>query len=214
METRNQGKMFNYLAETFAVEPQGLETARIAGEERHAGMQLSPYEGSLVAWLVKMSGATSILEMGTFMGYSALWMASTGANVTTLEFSASNAVLARQHIENSPYAHKITLHETEILEWLSSQKAQPLYDFVFIDAEKKSYMAYLEAVLPLLKPNAWIVADNTLLWGAVSGEPTRSVSGEAVDVMKAFNKRLAGWEEFEGMMLPTLEGLTVARRRV
>lgn len=211
MQTRDNGTTLAYMARTFVQEPAWLAPVRAAGEARRPGMQLSPYEGHLLRWLVQLSGARTILEIGTFMGYSALWMASAGARVTTLEFNRDAALLAQAHIAASPHADAVTVVHGDALAWLAQQPQERGYDLLFIDAEKRNYVRYLEAALPLLRPGGLIVGDNTLLWGAVTGEAPDAASKEAIAAMQQFNALLADAAQFESVMLPTPEGLTVAR---
>jgi predicted O-methyltransferase YrrM len=164
----------------------------------------------LLHWLAKLVGAKNVLEIGTFMGGTALWMAHAGATVTSLEFNTSYATEAQAHVADSPYAQRITIAQGDALVWLENQPKTSRYDLLFIDAEKRSYMKYLDAALPLLQQRALVVADNSLLWGAVTGEDPKAASKEATEVMRAFNARLAD-PEFDGILLPTAEGLTIGR---
>ena len=75
MQTRSSGATLDYITRTFVREPDYIAQSRAEGEKRRAGMQISAYEGHLLQWLVRISGAKNILEIGTFMGTSALWMA-------------------------------------------------------------------------------------------------------------------------------------------
>lgn len=211
MHTRNESRVIDYITETFVTEPAWLKPVRTKGEELRPGMQLSSYEGHLLCWLAKLVGATRILEIGTFMGYSTLWMAHSGARITSLEFNGDYAALARQHVAASPDADRVTVENGDALAWLAAQQKTPTYDMLFIDAEKRSYVKYLELALPLLKPRALIVGDNSLLWGAVTGEAPEAASKEATQVMRTFNTMLGDASRFESLMLPTIEGLTVAR---
>lgn len=213
METRNSGPTMGYMTKTFVREPDWIKPARAKGEELRAGMQMSSYEGYLLHWLTTLVGAKNILEIGTFMGGTALWMAMSGARVTTLESSAEYAAFARQHIAASPYASQIKLEEGKALDWLAAQPKTPTYDVLFLDADKPNYYNYLEQALPLLTPRALIIGDNTLLWGAITGENPKAASPAAVTAMKQFNAALADPAKFEGILLPTMEGLTVARRK-
>lgn len=213
MQTRDNSHTLQYITETFVHEPAWLAPVRAAGEALRPGMQLSAYEGHLLRWLAQLTGARHALEIGTFMGYSTLWLASSGAQVTSLEFQADYAERARQHIASSPYAAQVRVEQGDALAWLAAQPAAPTFDLLFIDAEKRRYGDYLDRAWPLLTPNALIVADNSLLWGAVSGEVPDAASAESVRAMRAFNARLADPLQFDGLMLPTIEGLTVARRR-
>ena len=211
MQTRNSGPTMAYITDTFVQEPAWIQTARARGNALREGMAMSPYEGHLLRWLATLAGATNILEIGTFMGGTAMWMAASGARVTSLEFSAEYAALARQHVAASPHAHNIRIEQGDALTWLSAQQKTPTYDLVFIDADKPNYLNYLEAVQPLLRPRALIVGDNTLLWGAITGEDPDAAKPATVAAVKQFNATLADPAKYEGIMLPTIEGLTVAR---
>lgn len=214
--TRNSSATVDYITKTFVTEHDWLKAARAKGEELVPGMQLSPYEGYLLSWLVRMSGAKQVLEIGTFMGSSALWMATAlpkDGHVTTLEFKPEHALLARRHVAASPHAQQVEVLEGDALTWLESQKPQAKFDFIFIDAEKRNYPNYLEAALPLLNPHAWVVGDNTLLFGALSGAVPDAASAEAKAGMQKFNELLADKTKFDGVLLPTPEGLTVARKK-
>lgn len=216
MQTRAEGKTLEYMTRTFVQEPDYIERIRAEGERRRAGMQVSSYEGALLAWVVSISGAKRVLEVGTFMGYSTLWMASAlpeDGHITSLEADASHAHQAREHIHHSPCAKQVDVVHTDGLAWFAAQPQKPTYDLVFIDADKRNYANYLRAALPLLNPRGWVVGDNTLLFGALSGDAPDAASTEAKAAMLQFNDMLADPMEFDGMLLPTPEGLTVARRR-
>ncbi|MFM9889158.1 MAG: O-methyltransferase [Rickettsiales bacterium] len=212
MQSRAAGPTLDYIQRTFVREPDWLSSARAEGERRHPGMQVSPYEGHLLRWLVSVSGARRILEIGTFMGCSTLWMAdglTESGHITALEFAADHAAQAQQHFAQSPHAARITVHHTDAHAWLAAQPQTPQFDMVFIDAEKAGYARYLDAALPLLTPRGWIIGDNTLLFGelATMQEPKNA----AQQSMQQFNAALANAERFESVLLPTPEGLTVAR---
>lgn len=214
MQTRAEGKTLDYITRTFVDEPHHAAAIREEGERRRAGMQISSYEGALLAWIVSISGAKRILEIGTFMGYSTLWMASAlgkDGHIDSIEADASHAKQAHLHVQSAAQAKQITIHHSDATAWLKAQKQAPHYDLVFIDADKRNYANYLEWVLPLLNPRGWIVGDNTLLFGALSGENPDGASNEAKLAMMKFNETLADGSRFEGMLLPTPEGLTVAR---
>jgi predicted O-methyltransferase YrrM len=211
MYTRTQGALAAYLSETFVGDDPFAEI-RAAGEVLRPGMQVSPYEAYLLRWIVRISGATRILELGCFMGYSARTMADgmpESGTLITLERSAEYATMAVQHC--APDA-RITVAQGDALSWVRAYDGPP-FDLLFLDAEKREYPDYLEAAWPHLTHNAWILADNSLLWGAVTGEDPKAASAEATDAMRRFNAMLADRTRFDGVLLTTPEGLTVARRR-
>lgn len=216
METRDKNPTLAYISRTFVQPPRYVEAPVAAAQARAPHMQLSPFEGHMLAWLVRMSGAVRILEIGTFMGYSTLWMASAmpkNGQIIALEKSPEYAALARAHFDASPYGSRMEIAVGDACEWLENYHGVP-FDFVFIDGEKKSYLRYLELALPHLSPRAWIVADNSLLFGNLARLPdAQAVSAEAIAAMQALNARLANAEEFDAMLIPTPEGMTVARRK-
>ena len=214
METRSSGLTMDYITRMFVREPEYIAAAREEGERRRPGMQISPYEGHLLQWLVGVSGATNILEIGTFMGVSTLWMAGGlpgGGKLTSLEFSVEHAAIAAQHVAASPHKNRIEIVHIDAHAWIAATPAQPQFDLVFIDAEKKGYADYLDAILPRMKPRGWIIGDNTLLFGALSGENPEASNAAAKTSMQRFNETLADATTFESVLLPTAEGLTVAR---
>ncbi len=213
---RNNSADIAYITRTFVDEPNYIAISRAAGEQRRPGMQISAYEGHLLQWLVRISGAKSILEIGTFMGTSTLWMAGAlpeNGLITTLEASDEYAALARQHVAASPLVDRIEIAEGPALDWFKTRPAVPQFDLVFIDADKNNYANYLKEVLPRMNKRGWIIGDNTLLWGAMSGEKPDGASIAAKEAMAKFNEKLADPTRFESVLLPTVEGMTVARLR-
>lgn len=216
METRSSGLTMDYITRTFVREAEYIAVARAEGEQRRAGMQISPYEGHLLQWIVRISGAKNILEVGTFMGVSTLWMAGglpEGGRITSLEFDGAHAALAKAHVAASPHKNSVEIVHTDAHEWIANTQPRPQFDLVFIDAEKKGYPVYLEALLPRLNAHGWVVGDNTLLFGALSGERPHASNQASIEAMHIFNETLADASRFESVLLPTAEGLTVARLR-
>ena len=207
----------DFIASRFVREPDYLATIRARGEQLRPGMQVSPYEGYLLAWLVRMVDARNILEIGSFVGYSTLWMASAlgeGGRITTLEQNAEYASITRAHVAASPHVACVEIHEGDALAWLDkSAPNHAPYDMVFIDAQKRAYPHYVNAVLPRTTPRALIVGDNALLWGALSGQDPAAASAAAKEGMMEFIAQLADATRYESIMLPTPEGLVVARRK-
>jgi caffeoyl-CoA O-methyltransferase len=215
MQTRANNPVLGYITRTFVREPAWMQSARAEGERRQPGMQISAYEGYLLRWLARMNGAKNVLEIGTFMGISTLWIAEglSKGHITTLEFNADHAQAARAHIAASPHANTIEVVHTDAHDWLATAPLKPTYDLVFIDADKPGYASYLEAVLPRLNKGGLIIGDNTLLFGVLTGENPGGASEAAKASMTKFNQTLADPQRFDSILLPTPEGLTVARLR-
>ena len=172
-------------------------------------------EGRLLEMLVWSSGARNVLEIGTYAGYSALSMAAglaPGGRVVSLEIAPEHAEFAQRHIDASPLRDRIEVRVGPALETLSELPGP--FDLVFIDADKPSYGAYYEAVLPKLAERGLIVVDNTLWSGRVV---QAGAGGEAADestrALVQFNEMVAGDERVECVMLTVRDGITIIRKR-
>jgi caffeoyl-CoA O-methyltransferase len=182
------------------------ETARTLGSPN---MLSGPVVGRLLEFLVFALEARSVLEIGTFSGYSALAMAEglpPDGRIVTLEIDESHAELARRAIAESPHADKIEIVLGPALE--SLERLPGPFDFVFIDADKVGYPAYNEVVLPKLAPRGLIAVDNTLRGGSVLDEADRS---PAVEATRAFNERVRNDPRVRCVILSVSDGVTLIR---
>lgn len=194
--------------------PPPLHLVAVAEETRATlsapGMMVGAVEGRFLEMLVFALGARQVLEIGTFSGYSALAMAAglaDGGHITTCELNPVHAAAAREHIARSPYADRIEVREGPALETIATLPGP--FDLVFVDADKRSYPAYLEAVLPKLAPRGLLVADNTLWNGQVVDEA--DVSEDTV-ALRAFNDTLAEDPRVVCVQLSVRDGVTLVRR--
>jgi predicted O-methyltransferase YrrM len=162
-----------------------------------------------------MVQARHILEIGTFVGYSALWMAAAlpeGGTITTLEGSPHQASLAQAHFDASPYPERFTIRvgmALESLRQIQQEATTPLFDMVFIDASKGEYAEYLALTTPMLRTGGIMAGDNSLLFGHMAGHPQKEVSEIAMRSMQAFNAQMASGQQFSSILLPTPAGLTI-----
>jgi caffeoyl-CoA O-methyltransferase len=166
-------------------------------------------QGRLLELLVYVAGARSVLEIGTFTGYSALSMAAglpPDGHIDTCEIDPERAELARRYIARSPYADRITVHVGPALESVAALEGA--FDFVFIDADKPNYVHYIEAVLTRLSDHGLIAVDNTL-WSGEVVEP----HGDTARVIAGLNGRLAADPRLVVVQLTVRDGLTLIRRR-
>jgi caffeoyl-CoA O-methyltransferase len=172
-------------------------------------MQVGRLEGNLLRLLVKLSGAKHALEIGMFTGYSGLMIAAglpEAGTLITCDVDAKAEAIARRAFAKSPHGKKIEIRMGPALETLKTIKG-PL-DFVFIDADKENYLAYYEAVLPLLRTGGLLVADNTLWSGKVLAP--MSASDEAI---VAFNAKVAKDSRVDKVLLTVRDGMTLALKR-
>ena len=120
--------------------------------------------GDFLASIGAMTGIQQVLELGTFLGYSSLRLASHGAHVTSIERSSANASVARQLIQAAGAKERIEVLEGDASRSLSSLLSnRPVkFDALFIDHAKKAYLDSLIAAEPFLRPGAIVIADNVL----------------------------------------------------
>jgi caffeoyl-CoA O-methyltransferase len=183
------------------------ETERSLGSPN---MLSGPVVGRLLEFLVFTLEARSVLEIGTFSGYSALAMAEglpSDGRIVTLEIDEAHAELARRAIAESPHAKKIEIVLGPALE--SIERLPGPFDFVFIDAGKDQYLDYYEAVLPKLAPRGLIAADNTLRSGRVLDENDKHPANEGI---RAFNERARNDPRVRCVILSVRDGVTLIRR--
>jgi caffeoyl-CoA O-methyltransferase len=173
-------------------------------------MMVGPLEGQLLGWLVRLSGARRILEIGTFTGYSSISMALAlpeGGRITSLDVNEETTEVARRYAAEAGVADLVEYRVGPALEQLSQVDGP--WDMVFIDADKPNYIEYYEAVLPQLADDGFIVADN-VLW---SGRVVEDDGDESTRAVKAFNDHVAADDRVEQLMLTVRDGVTLIRRR-
>jgi caffeoyl-CoA O-methyltransferase len=168
--------------------------------------------GRLLETLVFAVGARTVLEIGTYAGYSALVMAAglpADGRVITCEIDAGHAAFAQRHFDASPHGDRIDLRVGPALDTVAALDGP--FDFVFIDADKAGYPGYFEAVLPKLSPGGLIAADNTLRDGRLLGDPDGW--DDDTRAMAAFNDGLVRDERVTAVLLTVRDGVTLIRKR-
>lgn len=170
------------------------------------------YQGRALAMFCKMIKPTRILELGTFTGYSALCMAESlppNGELITIESDDELEDFIIENISQSPYAHKIKLLIGKALSIIPELGGK--FDMIFIDADKREYSAYYEAVLPKLHAGGFIIADNTLWDGKVL--KSHEANDHQTIAIKEFNELIATDVRVEKVMLPLRDGLTIIRKK-
>lgn len=195
------------------------ETARFP----HAIMQIPPEQGALLAFLVKLTGAERILELGTYTGYSALAMALVLPEegvLVTCDINEDWTAIGQHYWAEAGVAGKIDLRLGEAIETLDALGGEGVsFDLAFIDADKANYDAYYEAVLNLLRPGGLMAVDNLLLFGAVvdSKRIDRKILGgisEAeLETVRRFNRKLAEDPRVDLHVLPLADGIALAQKK-
>ena len=181
----------------------------------HAGMQIGPDQGQLMALLVRLMGARRTIEIGVFTGYSALTVAlalPADGYVLACDISDDYTRVGKPFWDEAGVAHKIDLKLGPALATLDAQLAAGAagsFDFAFIDADKTGYDAYYERCLQLLRAGGLIAIDNVLWSGAVA-QPATSDDTRA---LQALNDKLHRDERIDLALLSVGDGLTLARKR-
>ena len=171
------------------------------------------FQGRILKMLVRMIQPQRVLEIGTFVGYSALCMAEglpEGGHVDTIEIDDELEEFIREQLEKSPFEERITLHIGDAVQVIP--QLDTTFDLVFIDADKRLYRDYYELVLPRLKSGGFILADNTLWDGKVLIDKPESNDYQTIAI-KAFNDFIATDNRIEKVILPLRDGLTLIMKK-
>lgn len=174
--------------------------------------QVPPEEALMLRMLTRVSGASRVLEIGTFTGLSAMLIAEglpTGGHLTCLDINPETGAIAERHWEANGLADRITLRIGPAAESLEGMRAER-FDLVFLDADKPGYIDYFDTVLEMLDSGGLIVADNTLLRGLVLDPATDDPSAGA---LREFNAHVTRQPEVDVVMMPVYDGLTLIRKR-
>ncbi|KAB2347737.1 O-methyltransferase [Actinomadura rudentiformis] len=177
-----------------------------------ATMQIAPEQGSFMTLLPRMIGARSAVEVGTFTGYSSLCLArGLGADGRLLccDVSEEWTSVARRYWDKAGVGDRIELRLAPALDTLRELSPDVVFDLAFIDADKSSYVAYWEELVPRIRSGGVLLVDNTLWSGAVA-DPGRQ--DDAVRAIRMFNDHVAADDRVEQVILPIGDGLTLARR--
>lgn len=175
-------------------------------------MVVGPLEGAFLKMVTRMVGATHVLEIGMFTGYSALCFAEAlpkAGTVTTCEIDETSAALARRYFAASPHGHKITVRMGPAIETM--QALDRRFDVIFIDADKQNYLNYYRRAKELLSPDGVILIDNVLWDGDVLLQPPPD---ERTAAIQELNRLVAGDPDVSAVLLTIRDGVLVIRRKV
>jgi predicted O-methyltransferase YrrM len=205
--------------EKYAVEHTSAEMPVLAKLSRathlrtHQPQMLSGHlQGAFLQMISHMINPFSILEIGTFTGYSAICLAQglqPGGRLITVDCNPEMEDFAMPYFKEAGLYEKIQMltgNAGEIIENLTGP-----FDLVFIDADKESYISYFEQVLPKVKPGGYILIDNTLWYGSVL-KPTAETDRETAGIV-SFNEYIQQHNEVEHILLPIRDGITIARKK-
>ena len=167
-------------------------------------IQVSPLQGRMLMLLAQAMGARRILEIGTLGGYSTIWLARAlppGGKVVSLEVMPRHAEVARANAARAGFEAQVDIILAPAADSLEKLAGTEPFDFVFIDADKVGYPAYLELTLKLVRSGSLIVADNMVREGAVVDEDSVDPS---VHSLRRFNALVAADKRLSATAIQTV----------
>lgn len=191
--------------------------AAIDREGRAEGLPLVyPETGALLHTLAVGCGATRILEIGTCIGYSTLWMATAlpaDGQLISMEYDAARAARARDHLAAAGYADRVSVIVGDATRFL--HKVAGPFDLIFQDSDKKLYEPMVDRLVELLRPGGLLVADNVLWNGeVVPGYVTQKKYSDAdTAAIIAFSRRVAADARLYTSFVPVGDGVSISVKR-
>lgn len=191
--------------------PRDALLARLEAEAAEEGIPIvGPQVGSLLHLLTAVQGARRVAELGTAIGYSAIWMArglAKEGTLATVEMREAVARRARANLEEAGLAARVTVHGGRALDVFPRLGGD--FDLVFNDVDKEGYPAILPLAKEALRPGGLLVTDNVLWSGRVADPEDASPATTAI---REYNRRLAEDPEMHTVVLPLRDGVSVSRK--
>ena len=179
----------------------------------HMPMMISGHlQGRFLSMLSHLVKPRTIVEIGTFTGYSALCLAeglAPGGMLHTIDIDPYLPEMVHRYIEKAGMLDRITMHHRPALEAIPTIPAP--FDLVFIDADKQNYSNYFDAVIDKVRPGGLIIADN-VLWSGKVLEPKEAQDGETRG-LAAYAAKVMTDARVENVLLPLRDGLLISRKK-
>jgi predicted O-methyltransferase YrrM len=202
-----------YAEEFTSDESEILQDLRRHCYESHvdSSMLSGFFQGRVLSMFSKMVRPKVVLEIGTYLGYSALCFAeglAKDGKVITLDIQEDTNAIARSFAAKTQYADKIEFHLGNAAEIIPT--LPEAFDLVFIDADKPNYLNYYNLVFERVRPGGFIIADN-VLW---SGKVLLDEKDENTQALHDFNERIKADVRVSNVLLPIRDGLMVVRKEI
>lgn len=178
-----------------------------------ARMLISPEQGDFLTLLTGLLDVGTVVEVGTFTGYSSICLARGlpgGGRLYCFDVNAEWTAIAQRYWDKADLADRIELQLGDAKEVLRNWEPRTAIDLVFIDADKPGYDTYYEILLPRMKADGLFIFDNMVWGGRVVEQPLTDPDGLAIDRL---NQKLATDPRVESVLLPIADGLHLARKR-
>lgn len=175
-------------------------------------MASSPMVLGFLQWLIEVAGVRRILEIGTFVGVSSMYMAEAlpeGSELITIEKFDHFADIARKNFSNNGFDGIINVIQGDAAEMIRDLDPAKPFDLVFIDGNKERYAEYFDEVAPLVRPGGIVVTDDALFHGDALNPSPESDKGKGV---KAFLSRAAAATDWRRSLIPISNGIVVMRK--
>ncbi|HUF98220.1 MAG TPA: O-methyltransferase [Ilumatobacter sp.] len=178
-----------------------------------AGMNVGADQGAFLSMLVAITGAQTVVEVGTFTGMSATWLARglpAGGRLICCDITDDYLATAHEAWDAAGVSDRIEFRQGPALDTLAAMPTTPHIDMAFIDADKPGYLSYLLELLPRLTERGFVVVDNVLWSGQVIDDSDQS---ESTVALREFNDHVARRDDVVAVLLPIGDGVTIIRRR-
>lgn len=206
-------KIMDYVLKYSSQEPEILkELRRETWQKVIAPRMLSgPAQGRLLALLSKMIQPKNILEIGTYTGYATLCLAeglSENGQIHTIDKNDELVKIQKKYFQKSKFAKKIICYNGDALEIIPQLKSK--YDLIFLDADKRNYPKYFELIQNMMNVGGIILSDN-VLW---DGKVTKKIAKNDLDTQQIhdFNEKISAHKDFESIILPFRDGISISRK--
>lgn len=169
------------------------------------------FQGRLLSMISHMIRPEKVLEIGTYTGYSALCFLeglAAGGKIITIDINEELEDIVREYIERAEATDKIAYILGDAMELIPSIDEQ--FDLVFIDADKKNYCSYYDLVFDKVKPGGYILADNVLWSGKVTGDYEKADADTRM--LMDYNRKVQEDPRVENILLPVRDGLMLSRK--
>lgn len=190
-----------------------LEEIKLFTEENHkeAHMLSGPLQGAFLSMVSRMIKPKKILEIGTFVGYSALCLAKglgKGCELHTLEKRKEDADIAQAYFDRSKFNDQIHLHVGDASVLIEQLELE--WDLIFVDADKTGYLDYYKFLIEKVKPGTWFLFDNVFFHGEVVKIPIKGKSAKAIS---EFNEFIKNDDRVEKVMLTIRDGILLMYKK-
>ncbi len=204
--------LLDYLEKNVAEEPQILQNLR---RDTHikvigANMLSGPVQGRFLSMFSKLIRANSILEIGTFTGYSTLCFAESldlDGHIDSIDVNEETLEMAGEYISEAGFDHQINLYHGDAMNVIPS--LDRTYDLIFIDADKERYQEYVDLVYPKLSKHGVILVDNVLWHGKIFDDMAKDEKTESI---RNFNANIQKDTRFTSFLMPLRDGVYILQK--